>query len=313
LTIHGQQRTNAFAVGPGTRPEMHDALEDAVRSAGGLLVPYGSAEALIWDDPRAADAFPDLISRCPNVRWVQLPWAGIEPFLPHLDHDRIWTSGKGVYSRPVAEWVVAALLTGFRDFHRFVGARSWPAQSGRNLLGSSVTVIGAGGITAAVIDLLEPWGVEVTVVRRADAPMAGAAHTFTTDRLIESVADADAVVVAAALTDSTRGLIDSAVFESMRSDAWLVNVARGPIVVTADLEAALRTAMIGGAVVDVTDPEPLPDGHPLWDLSNCIITPHVGNTPEMGLPLLAERVAANTRRWIEDHPLTGVVDVDAGY
>lgn len=313
MTVQSQRGANAFAVGPATRPEMHDALEEAVRSAGGLLVPYGSAEALIWDDPRAADAFPDLISQCPNVRWVQLPWAGIEPFLPYLDHDHVWTSGKDVYSRPVAEWVVAALLTAFRDFHLFVGASGWPPQSGRNLLGSSLTVIGAGGITAAVMDLLNPWDVEVTVVRRSDSPMAGAAHTLTTDHLTESVADADAVVVAAALTDSTRGLVDSAVFEAMRPDAWLINVARGPLVVTDDLVAALRTATIGGAVVDVTDPEPLPDGHPLWDLPNCVITPHVGNTPEMGLPLLAERVAANTHRWIEGQPLAGVVDVDAGY
>jgi len=292
---------------------MHDALERAVRSAGGLLVPYNSAEVLIWDDPRAADAFPEVIAQCPNVKWIQLPWAGIEPFLPHLDHNHTWTSGKDVYSRPVAEWVVAAMLTAFRDFHRFVGAHTWPHQSGRNVLGSSLTILGGGGIAAAIIDLLEPWDVEISVVRRTDSPMSGAAHTFTTDHLIESVADADAVVVAAALTDSTQGLIDNAVFDGMRPDAWLINVARGPLVVTADLIAALRSGAIAGAVLDVTDPEPLPDHHPLWDLPNCIITPHVGNTPEMGLPLLAARVAANTQRWIDNRPLVGVVDVDAGY
>ncbi len=233
--------------------------------------------------------------------------------LPHLDHLHVWTSGKDVYSRPVAEWIVTALLTAFRDFHLFIGARSWPRQSGRNLLGSSITVVGAGGITTSLIDLLRPWDVDITIVRRRDLPFEGAHRTLPSDRLTDAVSDADAVVVAAALTDATRGIINQQVFEAMRPDSWLINVARGAHVVVPDLEAALRRGSIAGAVLDVTDPEPLPDRHPLWGLDNCIITPHVGNTPEMGLPLLAERVATNTRNWLSGLPLAGVVDVDAGY
>ncbi len=304
---------NAFAVGPGSRPEMHDALAAAVASAGGHLVPFEDAEVLVWDDPGAADDFPEIIRSCPKVKWVQLPWAGIEPFLPHLDHTHIWTSGKDVYSRPVAEWIVTALLTAFRDFHLFVGAKSWPLQSGRNLLGSSITVVGAGGITGSLIELLGPWDVNVTVVRRRGLPFDGAHRTLSSDRLTEAVSEADAVVVAAALTDATRGIINRHIFDAMRSDSWLINVARGAHVVVPDLEDALRSGSIAGAVLDVTDPEPLPDRHPLWAFDNCIITPHVGNTPEMGLPLLAERVANNTRNWLNGLPLAGVVDVDAGY
>ena len=99
----------------------------------------------------------------------------------------------------------------------------------------------------------------------------------------------------------------------MESHAWLVNVARGRHVVTDDLVDALRTGTIGGAGLDVTDPEPLPADHPLWSLPNCVITPHVGNTPEMAAPLLAERIRANVGRFARGEPLIGLVDVDAGY
>ena len=99
----------------------------------------------------------------------------------------------------------------------------------------------------------------------------------------------------------------------MEDHAWIVNVARGRHIVTDDLVDALRDGVIGGAALDVTDPEPLPSGHPLWTLPNCIITPHVGNTPEMAKPLLARRVTENVRRFARGDELIGLVDVDAGY
>ena len=95
--------------------------------------------------------------------------------------------------------------------------------------------------------------------------------------------------------------------------AWLVNVARGKHVVTEDLVWALEHGVIGGAGLDVTDPEPLPDGHKLWTMPNCIITPHVGNTPEMAAPLLAERITTNVARFAHGEPLLGEVHIDLGY
>ncbi len=307
------ERANAFAVGPGTRPEMHDALSAAVREAGGSIVPIEQAHVLIWDDPGAAAAFPDYISLGPDVDWVQLPFAGIEPFVSNLDHEHLWTSGKGVYAAPVAEWIMAALLTSFRDMHIFSKATSWPPQSGRNLLGASITVLGGGGITRSLLPLLQPWGCEITVVRRTPDPLPGAATTLGLDQINDAVAGADAVVVALALTDTTRGLIDAALLAEMRSDAWLINVGRGGHVVTEDLILALERDVIAGAVLDVTEPEPLPADSALWSLPNCIITPHVGNTPQMGLPLIADRVRRNTALWLSGEQLLGVVDVEAGY
>ena len=292
---------------------MHRALVDAVEAAGGTVVDLPDANGLIWADPAAADLYPSIIADAPGVEWIQLPYAGIEPFLEHLDTEHLWTCGKGVYAEPVAEWIITALLAAFRDIPRYARARSWPSQGGRNLLGAHLTVIGAGGITESLLRLLAPWGCEVTVVRRSSRRMAGASRTVTTDELTDAVSAADAVIVACALTDETAGIIDRDLLTAMADHAWLLNVGRGGHVVTADLVDALERDTIAGAVLDVTDPEPLPDDSPLWGLDNCLITPHVGNTPEMGLPLLADRVRDNVGRWLAGRPLVGTVDVAAGY
>lgn len=302
-----------IAVEPATRPEMHEAMARAVEEAGGTIVPIDEASGLMFADPTAAGAFPELIAKATNVEWVQLPYAGVETFVQHLDPDYTWTCGKGVYAPPVAEWIMTALLTAFRDIPTFARAHSWPQQTGRNLLGARLAILGGGGITESFLSLIEPWGCDVTVVRRQVTPVPGAARTVTADKLDDVLAHVDAAIVALALTPETIGIINGDRLRSMRSDAWLLNVGRGGHVVTDDLVAALQNNEIAGAVLDVTDPEPLPDDHPLWVLDNCLITPHVGNTPAMGLPLIADRVRENVARWIANEPLVGPIDVELGY
>jgi len=292
---------------------MFEAMVRAVIDAGGEPAPIAEASALMWADPAAAAEFPNAVHSAPDLEWIQLPYAGIENFAASLDPSRIWTCGKGVYADPVAEHIITLTLAGFRDLHTSIPATSWPRQEGRNLLGAKVTVIGGGGITESLLRLLEPWGTTTTVVRRTLEPPPGAARTVSMAQAHDVVANADVVVLAAALTAETRGMVDAEFLAAMHNDAWLVNVARGGLVVTDDLVEALVEGTIAGAALDVTDPEPLPDGHPLWDLSNCIITPHVGNTPDMGLPLIAERVRRNVERWIAGDELIGLVDVEAGY
>ena len=302
-----------IAVAPDTRPVMHDAFVAAVRDAGGEVASLAQAQALVWADPYAAGMYPEVIASAPAVEWVQLPYAGVEPFLDYLDTRLVWTCAKGVYADPVAEWVMAALLTGLRDFHLFAAADSWCPESGRNLLGAKITVLGGGGITRSLMRLLEPWGCQVTVVRRSDEPVEGATRTLTLARAHEAVASADAVVVALALTSETQHVVDEALLESMGPQCWLLNVARGGHVDHAGLGAALRSGVIAGAVLDVTDPEPLPDSSELWGLPNCVITPHIGNTREMGLPLITNRVRENVRRWLAGEDLLGLVDIALGY
>ena len=121
------------------------------------------------------------------------------------------------------------------------------------------------------------------------------------------------MVVALALTAETRHIVDTHLLDAMNPRAWLVNVARGGHVDHKALTDALKSGSIAGAVLDVTDPEPLPTTSELWQLPNCIITPHVGNTPEMGLPLIADRVRENVRRWLNGEELIGRVNVPLGY
>jgi phosphoglycerate dehydrogenase-like enzyme len=299
-----------IAVAPeGERPW----LADAVASGGGEVVDPGEAEGVVWASTGGARDLRELLDRHLGIRWVQLPWAGIEPFVGVLDETHTWTCGKGVYAVPVAEHALMLGLAGLRGMGTYARASAWSGPRGENLVGAKATILGGGGITEELLALLAPFGCRVTVVRRHPAPMAGVEDVVGPDRLLDVLPGRRLVVLALALTDETRGIIDAKALAAMDDDAWLVNVARGAHVVTDDLVAALQAGAIGGAALDVTDPEPLADGHPLWALPNCLITPHVGNTPAMAVPLLSARITENTRRFGASEPLLGPVEPALGY
>ena len=288
-----------------------DKLIAAVVHAGGTVSPIEEASGLIWADPSRPELLPNLLA--PNLEWVQLPFAGIESFLPMLDDQRIWTCGKGVYSQPVAEHVLGSILALKRGFITYARKQEWSGPIGETLFGAHVVILGAGGIADDLLPLLSAFDCETTVVRRSKEKKSTATHTATLDNLPEILPSADVVVLALALTPATSGIVNSSFLESMAKEAILVNVARGKHVITSDLVGALQSGEILGAVLDVTDPEPLPEGHVLWTLDNCLITPHIGNTPEMGIKLLASRVEENVRRYISGEPLLGKIDLELGY
>jgi phosphoglycerate dehydrogenase-like enzyme len=288
-------------------------MADAITAGGGHVVPLAAAEAVVWAAPRDPEALRRTLADHPQVTWVQLPFAGIETFVDLVDDDRLWTCGKGVYAEPVAELALSLALAGLRHVGVYSRATEWGRPHGRNLKGANVTVLGGGGITEELLRLLQPFDCHVTVVRNRVAPMEGAEDVLEPDRYVDAIADADVVFLALALTPETEGMISRDELEQMRKDAWIVNVARGRHIVTDDLVWALEEGVIGGAALDVTDPEPLPPGHPLWALPNCIITPHVGNTPEMAVPLLSERITTNVRRFADGQELVGPIHVDLGY
>lgn len=304
--------TPAVAVLPeGLRPHIAEAAVEG----GGRLVGPEEAHLLVWTDPSDADGLVEVLDRCPDIAIVQLIWAGVEAFHARgmFGDGRVWLNGKGIYADPVAEHALALGLAGLRGLPGRVGATSWGPQWGRSLVGGRVTILGGGGITESLVRLLQPFEVTTTVVRRTPQPMAGVARVLGPDATLESLSDADLVVLALALTPETEGIIDAEALGGMPSHAWLVNVARGGHVVTADLVQALGSRAIGGAGLDVTDPEPLPEGHPLWDLDNAIITPHTANTEAMAVPLVSARVRRNVARLAAGEDLIGVVDPDLGY
>jgi phosphoglycerate dehydrogenase-like enzyme len=297
-------------------PEPRESVVRAVRIAGGEPTPVDAdADALVWLEPRDLPGLGQALKTASAARWVQLPFAGIERVAEAglLDSDHVWTCAKGAYAEPVAEHALMLALAGLRLLRRRITARSWGEPGGESLYDEPVTILGGGGIATSLIGLLTPMRCPVTVVRRQPDPVPGATRTVRTEQRREAMAGAKVVVVALALTPATEGIVGPAELAAMRPDAWLVNVARGRHVDTDALVTALRERAIGGAALDVTDPEPLPDGHPLWDLDNCIITPHTADTEEMIDRLLGQRIEANVAAFAAGRPLLGVVDPEAGY
>jgi phosphoglycerate dehydrogenase-like enzyme len=273
----------------------------------------------VWLSSTRAPELTKILDANPQVEWVQLPWAGVDAFAGVLEQFAgkdlpLWTSAKGAYSQPVAEHSLALALALLRVFPTRVRATSWSTiAEGRSLFGRSVLIIGAGGISLELIRLLDPFGTHITVLRRSPDPVPGAEQTMTSDRLMDVLPAADVVFVAAASTADTRHLIGARELAAMKQTAVLVNVARGPLIDTDALVHALASGSIAGAGLDVSDPEPLPSGHPLWAEPRVIITPHSADTPYMTAPLLAERIRANVAAFLGDGRFEGVVDPAAGY
>ena len=299
-------------------PEPTEFFVTAIREAGGTVEPLSQdTRGIIWLSYDRALEMSEVLDEHPDVDWVQLPWAGVDAFASvmaeHPAPHRVWTSAKGAYSEPVAEHALALILSLLRGFPARVVARSWGTKSGASLYGANVVIVGAGGVAMELVRLLEPFRTSATIVRRSAAPFDGAERTVTADRLHEVLPDADVVVIAAAMTSETAGLIGATELGIMKSSSILVNVARGGLVDTDALVAALSSGRIAAAGLDVTDPEPLPDGHPLWAEPRALITPHSADTPEMTTPLLAERVKTNVRAFLEHSRFVGLVDPGAGY
>jgi phosphoglycerate dehydrogenase-like enzyme len=298
-------------------PSADEGVVRALEMGGGRRSDPSDADGLVWTDAADPEGLRRLLEVSP-ARWVQLPFAGIERFVAAgvIGADRTWTCAKGIYAAATAEHALALMLAAARRLPMYARLRSWTeSEEGleRRLAGSTVVVFGAGGIGRALIAMLAPLGPEVVAVNRSGSAVRGARTTVPVGELAGTLGGADWVVITAPLTPETKGLFGREMLARMGPRAWLVNVARGGIVDTDALVDALRAGQIGGAALDVTDPEPLPDGHPLWSLDYALITPHVANTWEMALPELRGLVRRNVAHFAAGEPLEGVVDPATGY
>jgi phosphoglycerate dehydrogenase-like enzyme len=246
----------------------------------------------------------DLVGAADAMEWFACAYAGVG----HLPLDALRergtavTNAAGVHGPNVAEHVVGAILSmvrGFGEARRRGERREWRHFQADELHGSTVTVVGMGAIGTAVCERLAAFGVETVGARYTPAKGGPADEVIDLtdgDALHAALARTDHLVLSCPLTDATRGLVGAAEFETLPPDATLVNVARGPVVDTDALVAALRGNRIGGAALDVTDPEPLPADHPLWTFGNVLLTPHnAGHTPDY-YERLADVVAGNVDR-----------------
>ena len=302
---------NFVAIEPRSFPEYEKALE----LGGAKLSPMGSdVRGLIWTDYSSPAALGELIDRNPQLEWVQLPFAGVDAFAKQLDKNVLFTSAKGAYREPVAEHALMLALALGRKLPIRIKASSWGKREAFSFYDSKVLLIGAGGISEELTKLLAPFRAEITVVRNnAELSFAGAKKVAGLEELDGLIPEADLVIVTCALTDQTRGLINYQRLSLFKPTAYLVNVARGPIVVSDDLIRALDDGLLAGAGLDVTDPEPLPDGHAFYGRDDLILKPHTADTKEIVTRLFATRIEQNVKAFLGNGAWVGEVSPSLGY
>lgn len=311
VVLHAEHRPGGFA-------QVEAVAEVRYTTAVGLAQALVGADVLlVWDffstalRPawRCADA----------LRWVQVASAGVDTVLfPELvDSDVLLTNSRGVFDRPIAEFVLAAVLAFAKDLPESVRLQTghiWRHRMTEQIDGARALVVGTGSIGRTTARLLTAAGLRVEGVGRAARavdPDFGVVHACAD--LAAVVGDTDYLVLLAPLTELTKNLVDARVLAAMRPTARIVNVGRGALVVTDDLVAALRTGTIAGAALDVVDVEPLPAGHPLWDLPSVLITPHLSGDSIGWRDRLSDAFVANFTRYLDGGELANVVDKHRGY
>lgn len=286
---------------------------------------FGSADELFalapdaeigWFDSFQVHATYEAAGKAERLKWLNTVSAGVDsfPLQRFRELGVVFTNGAGLNAITIAEYVVMGMLTiakGWREVVRAQDRREWltDAPGKRELYGSRALIVGAGGIGGRVAELLRPWGVDVTTVRRN--PRAG---DLGLDDWRARLGDYDWVIVAVPSTTDTVKTIGASELAAMRPSATLLNFARGAVIDQDALVDALSAQRIGAAFLDVTDPEPLPPDHPLWGFDNCHISMHLsGRSQNTLFARGADRFLENLDRYRAGEPLVGVVDLQLGY
>jgi phosphoglycerate dehydrogenase-like enzyme len=268
----------------------------------------------------------EILAQGADLHWVQVYWSGVEDCVANpgmLQGDKVLTNGQAIASPALAEHAIAlmmALVRGLDAYHVNQLAGSWQDDVGLSssdlveLTGRTALVVGLGGIGTQTAKRAHGLGMRVIATRgsRREGPDY-VDYVGLADETLELARQADVVINTTPLTDDTRGLFDAAFFRAMKPTAYFISVGRGASTVTDDLVAALRAGELAGAGLDVTDPEPLPDGHPLWTMPRVVISPHMAGRSDRSGERLFLLVRENLRRYVTGEPLLSVVDIERGY
>jgi phosphoglycerate dehydrogenase-like enzyme len=286
--------------------------------ADGLAEAVHGAEALLlWDF--FSTAVRDVWADADRLEWIHITAAGVDTLLfdELRDSDVLVTNARGVFDRPLAEYVLGAVIAFAKDSLTSFDLQrrhEWRHRETRSTTGATALVVGTGGIGREIAKLLRAAGLEVRGAGRrevVDDPDFG--EIIESANLAAEAGWCDHLILAAPLTPATRGLVNAQVLAAMKPDAHLINIARGPMVDESALLEALTQRHIGGATLDVFDTEPLPPGHPLWDAPNVTITAHMSADAVGWRETLAAQFVTNARRWLAGQPLLNVVDKKLGY
>jgi len=299
----------------GEPPPLGSLREEAefliVRTADDLRAAQPGVEILFLNDFRT-----DLLRVVGpgELRWIHTSSIGVDALLTEeiIDSDVVVTSSRGVCERPIAEWVLGVLLMFVKDLRRtleFQRVGQWVHRETEPLDGRRVLLLGAGPVGRETATLLHAAGMIVDVVGRhaREDPELCQVHAIT--ELDELLPSTDDVVLALPLNESTRRIIDARRLALMRPGARLVNVGRGALVDEAALLKAARDGHLNAVALDVFEQEPLPAGHPFWAMDNVLVSPHMSGDLVGWRSRVADRFAANFRRWINGEPLADVVDI----
>jgi len=301
------------AVAPGVEIVLVESLEQAMVEVANAQVVMGFCDE-------------ELLSRAPELRWIQVYSSGVDRCVPNPSlhkGNKLLTNGQRIGSPALAEHAIAlmmALVRGLDVYHTNQLEGTWQRNTGlgredfMELEGRTVLIVGLGGIGTQTARRAHGLGMRVIATRgsrREGPPYVD--YVGLADEVNKLAAQADVVINTAPLTDRTRGMFDAAFFIAMKPTAYFVSVGRGASTVTADLVAALETGSIAGAGLDVTDPEPLPEGHVLWTMPRVIISPHTAGRSDKGRDRLFLLVQENLRRYVAGEPMLSVVDIERGY
>lgn len=286
--------------------------------AAGLREAVRGAQALfLWDF--FSGAVRDVWSDADALEWIHVAAAGVDTLMfdALAGSDVVVTNARGVFDRPIAEFVLGSVLAFAKGLHRSYElqlSRTWQHRETLSIAGATALVVGTGAIGREIARLLRAVGVEVRGAGRSARdhdPDFG--RVVPSADLVHHVGWADHVVVVAPLTDATRGLVDKQVLSAMKPGAHLVNVGRGPIVDEHALLMALTERTIAGASLDVFATEPLPPDHPLWTAPGAVITPHMAGDAVGWLDALARQFVDNAERWLAGSAMVNVVDKQLGF
>ena len=278
---------------------------------------YDGREEALPGDPGEGDFYVppfvatphsrEIIGRMTNLKVIQLQVAGVDTFLPLVPEGVLLCNARGVHDASTAEWVVGGIIAAQREFPGFRDAqreRRWHWHMTDALTDRTVMIVGYGSVGAAIERRLTPF--ETRIVRVARSARDG---VHPVSALPDLLPEADVVVLIVPSTTSTTGLVDKAFLARMKDGALLVNAARGTVVDTGALLAELNAGRLR-AVLDVTDPEPLPAGHPLWDAPGVFVTPHVGGSTPASRRRAVALVRDQVTRFVAGEPLINVINGD---
>lgn len=306
----------------GTRPDaqlmrpVEERAEVRYTAADGFAEALRGAEALFVYD-FLTTALPGAWPAADRLSWLHVGATGVDSVLfdELIASDVTVTNTRGVFDTPIAEYVLAQILSFAKDLpesQRLQRDHLWRHRESERIVGASVLIVGTGSIGRSIARLLRAVGMRVRGLGRRSSTDDPDFGTVGTDLHAELPA-ADYVVAVAPLTTQTRNMFDARAFTAFKPHARFINVGRGESVVTDDLVAALRAGALAGAALDVVDPEPLPPGHALWDLPNVHLTPHNSGDFVGWRREIVAAFAANFRKWIDGRPLDNVVDKRLGY